>query len=101
MNMENWYNSVVEFDRERFSQYIRDRFYKWRGSTDKTWVDFAEYLGVTQPTMAAWKNAYLKRPLSPRLCADDVAQRRGLAHHFPADGAFHHRPDPALYCSIR
>lgn len=52
MNIENWYNSVVEFNRERFSQYIRDRFYKWRGSTDKTWVDFAEYLGVTQPTMA-------------------------------------------------
>lgn len=35
MNIENWYNSVVEFDRERFSQYIRDRFYKWRGSTDR------------------------------------------------------------------
>ena len=48
MNIENWYNSVVEFDRERFSQYIRDRYYEWRGSTDKTWTDFADYLGVTQ-----------------------------------------------------
>ena len=62
MNIEICYNSIVEFDRARFSQYIRDRYYQWRGSTDKTWTDFAEYVGVTQQTMAAWKNAYLKRP---------------------------------------
>lgn len=55
------YNTPMEFDRKRFSQYIQDQFFDWRGKSERTWTEFADYIDVTQQTMAAWKNGYLKR----------------------------------------
>lgn len=59
--MENCYNLCMAFDRERFQKLIRDEFIKFRGDSDRTWSDFAAAIGVTQQTIAAWKNGYLKR----------------------------------------
>jgi transcriptional regulator with XRE-family HTH domain len=74
MLMENCYNLGVEYNRERFVQFINDAFYDWRGNTDRRWVDFAEYVGVSQQTMASWKNGYLKRPPDPSSSAKLVAR---------------------------
>jgi DNA-binding XRE family transcriptional regulator len=51
----------MSFDRQFFIRFISDEFYKFRGNTDKSWSDFADFLDVSQQTMAAWKNGYLKR----------------------------------------
>jgi DNA-binding XRE family transcriptional regulator len=59
--MENCYNLIMPFDRERFASFLNDRFFEYRGKTDLNWTDFARTIGITQQTIAAWKNGYLKR----------------------------------------
>lgn len=51
----------MPFNREKFQTFIQQKFFEWRGNTERKWSDFAEYIGIPQQTMAAWKNGYLKR----------------------------------------
>ena len=51
----------MEFDRTKFSEYIKKKFFEWRGKTEKNWSDFALYVNVSQQTMNSWKQGNLKK----------------------------------------
>ena len=59
MNIELCYNFELMFTREKFVKYIHDKKHEW--NIDASWTNFTNYLEVTQQTMTAWKNGYLKR----------------------------------------
>lgn len=46
-----------------FKDWINKKFVEWRGNTRRGVSDYAEYIGVPQPTISSWLNGV--KPRSP------------------------------------
>jgi len=59
-----------------FSDWIYNQYFKWRGDSRKTLTQYANFLGIPQPTLSAWFNR-------TRLMPSDYRVIVSIAHKHP------------------
>ena len=53
-NNEICYNNLMMDTRERWYEYINQKFFEWRGNTRKTITEFAEWFGMSQGQLSQY-----------------------------------------------